>query len=129
MISFIEIKETFFNKQNIQFELPDGNTIYLEWDTKNAGINLLFNKKVFWLYTPNVVTVNDVVVPDITLRTFIELLGYKYNTITVSFDYSDCNILDKLIYSLPVCSVIIHPIHYIQEYSYFESGFIPLLSH
>jgi len=129
MTSLIQIKETSFNKQIIQIEYPDGR-IHVEWDSQNAAINLRIKNKVFWIYTPDVVTIRDVAVPNITLRTIIKLLGYTNYPITLTLRKCECNILDKLIYYLPLCSIVIHPINpinYMKEYSYFESGFTPLL--
>ena len=126
MTTLIEIKETFSDKPIIQIDLPDGPIIHVDWDSTNAAINLRLNGKVFWLYTPNVVTVEDVVVPDITVRTIIKLLGYAHHPITITLGEPDCNIWDKLVYSLPRCSIVIHPIDYTLEYSYFASGFTPL---
>lgn len=126
MTSLIQIKETSFNKEIIQIEHPDG-LIRVEWDSQNTAVNLRIKHKVFWLYTPDVVTIRDVVVPNITLRTIIKLLGYANYPITLTLRKCDSNILDKLIYYLPLCSIVIHPINNTKEYSYFESGFTPLL--
>ena len=124
MAGFIEIKKSdALVKQVIEIICPDG-IVNVDWDFTNNAINLHFNGRLFWLYTPDNVIVDDQVVSNITLRQLIAILGYGKNDITITS--ADSNIWDKLVYKLPLCQVIVHqPLTSI--YLPFQTGFTPFL--
>ena len=124
MTDFIEIKKSGKIKQIIRMSCPDGD-VYIDWDITHTCINLRTNGRIFWLYSDHNITVNNEVVPNITLRQLITLLGYKNNNITIAWADSNCVRMDELIYLLPLCDIIIHSI--VPLYSLFESGFKPFL--
>lgn len=124
MAGFIEIKKSdALVKQVIEIICPDG-IVNVDWDFTNNAINLHFNGRLFWLYTPDNVIVDDQVVSNITLRQLIVILGYGKNDITITC--ADSNICDKLVYKLPLCQLIVHqPLTSI--YLPFKTGFTPFL--
>ena len=124
MAGFIEIKKSdALVKQVIEIICPDG-IVNVDWDFTHNAINLHFNGRLFWLYTPDNVIVDDQVVSNITLRQLIAILGYGKNYITITC--ADSNIWDKLVYKLPLCQLIVHqPLTSI--YLPFQTGFTPFL--
>ena len=126
MAEFIEIKKSDENtKHVIQIKCPDG-IVDVDWDFTHTAINLCVNGRLFWLYTPDNVTVDDEVVSNITLRQLIAILGYRYNDVTITSAECDYGIWDKLIYHLPLCQVVVHqPLTAI--YLPFKTGFTPFL--
>jgi hypothetical protein len=124
MAGFIEIKKSdALVKQVIEIICPDG-IVNVDWDFTHNAINLHFNGRLFWLYTPDNVIVDDQVVSNITLRQLIAILGYGKNDITITS--ADSNIWDKLVYKLPLCQVIVHQ-DQMAPYLPFKTGFTPFL--
>jgi len=124
MAEFIEIKKSdALVKQVIQIKCPDG-IVNVDWDFTHNAINLCVNGRLFWLYTPNNVTVDNEIVSNITLRQLIAILGYGKNDITITC--ADSNIWDKLVYKLPICQIIVHQAP-MAPYLPFETGFTPFL--
>ena len=124
MAGFIEIKKSdALVKQVIEIICPDG-IVNVDWDFTHNAINLHFNGRLFWLYTPDNVIVDDQVVSNITLRQLIAILGYGKNDITITS--ADSNIWDKLVYKLPLCQVIVHQA-LTAIYLPFQTGFTPFL--
>lgn len=127
MTEFIELHDTSLNEQIIQIKLSENNSINIERDFNHTSINVRKNNRLFWLYTPDIITVNNDVIPNITLRQLISILGFNNHIVTIKRAACNCTILDELVYTLPLCQLIIHP--YIRYYSQFESGFTPFLEY
>lgn len=124
MVDFIEIQKSDANtKQVIQIKCPDG-IVNVDWDFTHNVINLRINGRLFWLYTPDNITVNDEVVSNITLKQLILILGYGKNVITITC--ADSDIWDKLVYQLPLCQIIVHQAP-MAPYLPFKTGFTPFL--
>ena len=122
MTHFIEIKNTF-NEQLLQIKFPNNQVINVEWDFENMGINIRINDRLFWMYTPDLITVKGEVVPNITLLQLVYILGFENHPLSISAE-CDYSLWDELIYELPLCQVVIYPYKY---YSQFETGFKPFL--
>jgi hypothetical protein len=125
MTDIIEIKHSnALIKQHIQIKSPDGIT-YIDIDLTNVSINIRIEGRLFWLYTPDIVTVDDEVIPNITFRKLLSVLGYANNDITVIGVDSNSHWLDTLVYLSPLCQIVVQPIKAL--YVPFESGFTPFL--
>ncbi len=122
MTHFIEIKNTF-NEQLLQIKFPNNQIINVEWDFENMGINIRTNDHLFWIYTPDLITVKGEVVPNITLIQLVCILGFENHPLSILTE-CDYSLWDTLIYELPLCQVVIYPYKY---YSQFETGFKPFL--
>jgi len=127
MVDFIEIKQSDPSAEQImQIEYQYG-VVNVDWDHTHNCINFRINGRISWLYTPDNIIVNDTVVPNITLRQLIKILGFDNNHITIKWAECDCSLWDELIYTLPLCQISVHHlIHPVTEYSLFENGFRPL---
>lgn len=125
MADFIEIKQSDPSAEQILQIQYQGGIINVDWDHTNNCINISINGRISWIYTPDNTIVNDEVVSNITLRQLIHILGFEHNNITITWAECDGCLWDELIYTLPLCQIVVDPIT--ETYSVFETGFKPLL--